>query len=112
MTRHDAAAAKMAALFDPEPEVWGLRGDPYVWRTLRDRLAGTDVPPTTEAATALLRAAFAEVVGVDLDTPESSVYREQYAHGGMSSGVVHLDTWRERLMPMLVERAGLLARAA
>jgi hypothetical protein len=33
------------------------------------------------------------------------VYREQYAHGGMSSGMISLDTWRQRLMPMLAERA-------
>ncbi|MFJ9825237.1 hypothetical protein ACIRSU_12810 [Streptomyces sp. NPDC101160] len=27
-------------------------------------------------------------------------------HGGMSGGMVHLDTWRHRLLPLLVERAG------
>jgi hypothetical protein len=33
------------------------------------------------------------------------VYLEQYAHGGMSSGMISLEAWRQRLMPMLVERA-------
>ncbi|WP_187344132.1 hypothetical protein [Streptomyces sp. 3211.6] len=38
--------------------------------------------------------------------PAPHVYRERYAHGGMSGGMVHLDTWRQRLLPLLVERAG------
>jgi hypothetical protein len=33
------------------------------------------------------------------------MYREQYAHGGMSSGMISLDTWRQRFIPMLAERA-------
>ncbi|MER7515554.1 hypothetical protein [Streptomyces sp. NPDC126499] len=108
----DASAVTMAALFEPEPDRWGLRGDPWVWRALRDRLSATDVPPSADTAAALLRAAFAELVGVDLDTDESSVHRERFAHGGMSSGMVHLDTWRERLMPLLVERARTVSPSA
>ncbi|WP_189600676.1 hypothetical protein [Streptomyces lateritius] len=105
----DAAVATMAVLFDPEPARWGLRGDPHVWRALRDHLSGTAVPPSANGVTALLRAAFSEVVGLDLAEAEASaVYREQYAHGGMSSGMVHLETWRENLMPLLAERAGAL----
>ncbi|WP_369148279.1 hypothetical protein [Streptomyces sp. R44] len=103
---------RMAVLFEPEPGTWGLRGDPYVWRALRDHLAGTDVPPSVLAVDALLRAAFGEVVGVDLASAESSVvHRKRFAHGGMSSGMVHLDTWRERLLPLLVQRAEALLGA-
>jgi hypothetical protein len=35
----------------------------------------------------------------------ASVYLEQYARGGIFSGMTSLDTWRERLMPMLSEEA-------
>ena len=35
-----------------------------------------------------------------------SVHCEGFAHGGMSSGQVHLGTWRERLLPMLANRVG------
>ncbi|MGW6704536.1 hypothetical protein ACWGDE_06555 [Streptomyces sp. NPDC054956] len=109
MAHDDATGLKLAFLFDPEPERWGLRGDPHVWRALRDHLSGTDVPPTVAEVAGLLRAAFSEVVGLDLtDEPASSVYREQYSHGGMSSGMISLDTWRERLMPLLTERARTL----
>jgi len=97
---------KMSELFDPEPRRWGLRGDPYLWRALREHLSGADVPGSAGDVVARLHAAFSELVGVDLASdPASSVHREQYAHGGMSSGMVSLDEWRQRLMPMLVERA-------
>jgi hypothetical protein len=33
------------------------------------------------------------------------------AHGGMSSGMISLDTWRQQLMPILVERARTLLDA-
>ncbi|MEU5709934.1 hypothetical protein [Streptomyces flaveolus] len=103
---HDDTAVLMSDLFDPEPEQWGLRGDPYVWQALRDHLSGTEIPASVDEVISLLRMAFSEVVGVDIVTErESQVYREQYAHGGMSSGFVALHVWRDRLMPMLVDRA-------
>ncbi|MEU9703611.1 hypothetical protein [Streptomyces sp. NPDC047981] len=109
MAHDDAVAVTMASLFDPEPERWGLRGDPHVWRALRDRLSGTDVPASPDEAVALLRTAFSGLVGVDLaHDPASSVYRESFAHGGMSSGMVSLDTWRESLMPLLASRVRAL----
>lgn len=99
-------AVRVSDLFDPEPETWGLRGDPHLWRALRARLAGQDMPTSADELASVLYAAFRELAGTDLTSgPASSVYREQYAHGGMSSGMISLDTWRQRLMPMLFERA-------
>ncbi|MFE5484294.1 hypothetical protein [Streptomyces sp. NPDC056527] len=113
MAHDDAAAVTMACLFDPEPERWGLRGDPYVWRALRDRLSDTEIPASLREAVELLRTTFNELVGVDLvGDPASSVYRKPYAHGGMSSGMVSLDTWRENLMPLLAGRARTLLRSS
>ena len=106
MAHDEAAAIKMADLFDPEPRTWGLRGDPYLWQALREHLSGTDIPASVGEAVALLHAAFGELVGLDLvGDPVPSVYLERYAHGGMSSGMISLDTWRQRFMPMLAERA-------
>ena len=103
---------KLSALFDPEPSRWGLRGDPYLWRALREYLSDQDVPASASEAVALLHAAFSELAGVDLATEQaSSLYLEQYAHGGMSSGMISLDTWRQQLMPMLTERARELLQA-
>lgn len=98
--------ATMAELFDPEPERWGLRGDPHLWRAFRDHLDDRDIPASPAGVAGLLYDAFMDIVGVDLaGHPESSVYREGFAHGGMSSGMISLDTWRDRLIPLLTERA-------
>jgi len=112
MAHEDAAVAEMAGLFDPEPETRGLRGDPYLWRALREHLSETGIPASADGVVSLLHAAFGELAGLDLvsDTA-SSVYRAQYARGGMSSGMISLDTWRQQLMPVLVERARTLLDA-
>ncbi len=103
---------KLSALFDPEPDRWGLRGDPYLWRALRGHLSGTDAPASAAEVAEVLHAAFAELAGVDLASdPASSVYREQYAHGGMTGGMISLDAWRQELMPMLTGRARALLQA-
>jgi hypothetical protein len=99
----------VSALFDPEPERWGLRGDPHLWRALREHLAGTRLPRSADELTGLLHAAFRELTGIDIaGAPASMAYQEQYAHGGMSSGMISVDTWREMLFPLLVDRAGAL----
>ncbi len=101
---------KASVLFEPEPR-WGLRGDPPLWRAMSERLADVDMPDSPEDVARLLRSTFAELAEVDLDDPASSVYREQFNEGGMSRGMVCLDWWRERLMPLLIERAAALSQA-
>jgi hypothetical protein len=99
-------ALPMSALFDPEPSQWGLRGDPHLWRALREHLAGTAIPASGDEVVAVLHAAIGALAGIDLASdPATSAYREQYAHGGMSSGMISLGAWRERLIPLLAERA-------
>ena len=96
----------MAVLFDPEPEQWGLRGDPYAWRALRKHLAKVAFPDNPNEAKVVLRAGFDEVVGVALyarDCPDK-VERPNWDHGDMSGGFVDLQGWRTKLMPLLEER--------
>jgi hypothetical protein len=76
---------RVSDLFDPEPETWGLRGDPHLWRALRARLTDQDLPASTGP----------RLLGVP----------RAVRHSGMSSGMISLETWRQRLMPMLFERA-------
>jgi hypothetical protein len=83
-----------------------VRGDPWLWRALREHLSGTDMPASASEVVSLLHAAFRDLVGLDLASdPAPSVYRKQFAHGGMSSGSISLDTWRQQLVPLLAERA-------
>ena len=97
---------RVGGLFAREPVQWGLRGDPYVWAAMRERLADAPMPSDWFELRTLLYATFREVVGVE---PEESatetVYLEEYALGGTSSGVVHLPTWRDRLIPILIDRS-------
>ncbi|GIH09768.1 hypothetical protein Rhe02_78350 [Rhizocola hellebori] len=109
---HDDTAVNMDDVFKREPASWGLRGDPHVWRALREHLSGQDIPGSADEVASLLNRGFTELVGLDLlSYPASSVYVERYARGGMSSGMVDLDTWRRRLMPLLVKRAQRLLEA-
>jgi hypothetical protein len=100
---------ELSDLFDPEPDQWGLRGDPWVWRAMRAHLAGAYLPPSAGEVTSMLYTAFDRIAAVDLATEtEASVYREEFAHGGMSSGYISIDAWRTRLLPLLIDRAETL----
>ncbi|KRC62462.1 hypothetical protein ASE14_01080 [Agromyces sp. Root81] len=100
----------MQELFSPAPFQWGLRGDPHVWLAMKERLGATPSPADALLAEVLLIDTFNDVVGVDVRDQhgDTSVYREEFAHGGMSSGQVHVEGWRERLIPLLVSRAAEL----
>ncbi|MFL5383842.1 MAG: hypothetical protein ACJ8GN_15080 [Longimicrobiaceae bacterium] len=95
--------APAAALFREEPARWGLRGDPWLWREMRERFERVACPATPEAVAALAGGAFAELTGVPLSHPEP-VYVERYDHGGMSGGHVDPRFWRETALPLLQSR--------
>lgn len=84
-----------------------------MWTALEARLAGLRIPDDKRALEELLVVTFNDIVGVDLmnedfweqgESGDSGVYREEFAHGGMSSGFVCLEVWRDRLIPLLVSR--------
>lgn len=92
--------------FDVVHRQWGLRGDPHVWRAMRDRLADVPTPGGADAVRAAYVGTFDQIVGVDLDRePEPRVFRKELDHGGMSGGHVDLEWWRTKGLPLLVERA-------
>lgn len=92
--------------FDVLHRQWGLRGDPHTWEAMRDRLAGVPTPDDADAVRSAYAAAFAEVTGIDLDTEtQDAVHRPHLDHGGMSGGQVDLRWWRDKGLPLLVERA-------
>ena len=96
----------MGSLFTPEPEQWGLRGDPHLWRALREALKEASIPATREAVASLLLGHIKDLTDVDvLLERQDAVYREAFANGGMSSGQIHIPTWRDRLIPLLISRA-------
>ena len=107
-----APAGTVADLFDPEPSTWGLRGDPYVWRSLRTMLAKRVLPSSERELVEILRSSFRWLTGNDLDDPTTDrIYREELARGGMTSGQVDLEVWRNILVPLLIERWRIVAPA-
>ncbi len=96
----------MGSLFTPEPEQWGLRGDSQLWRAPREALEETSIPATDDAVASLLVDRIKDLTDVVIRLErQEAVYREELAHGGMSSGQIHIPTWRDRLIPLLIARA-------
>ena len=93
----------IANLFDPEPEQWGLRGDPYLWRELRDRLTGIDAPDSEAELQELLSVEFESATGYPLSF-EGVIVIDRFKKGGMSSGGISTEFWSSKAIPMLVQR--------
>lgn len=92
-----------AALFQPEPARWGLRGDPWLWREMKERLATVPLPRTAEDVAAIVRAEFERLTGQPVSHPET-IYVERHSHGGMTSGMVWPEFWRDTAIPLLQRR--------
>jgi len=90
-------------LFEPEPDQWGLRGDPYLWKELKEQLGVAPAPDTEQELVALLGQTIEELVGEPL-AKDGQFYVERFAHGGMSSGWVSGEWWLRMGIPLLVER--------
>ena len=54
-----------------EPDQWGLRGDPLLWRELRERFSDSGIPKTAAQFTDELVRAFEELTGGQLFSDES-----------------------------------------
>ncbi|MFV3412258.1 hypothetical protein ACQCLI_17605 [Pseudomonas nitroreducens] len=93
----------VAELFREEPLYWGLRGDPYLWWEMAEQFVEIPLPASEAELVQLLTELFEQLAGVQLDHP-THVYLPRHAHGGMSSGMISNQFWRERALPLLVER--------
>jgi hypothetical protein len=90
-------------LMTPEPQQWGLRGDPYLWIEMVNHLATTKMPDSTDDLIAIIEKAFCELTAYPI-ARRDSFFIEKYSHGGMSSGHVDPQFWKNTLIPLLVER--------
>lgn len=96
----------IADLFAEEPAQWGLRGDPYLWRAMREYFAAVPLPPRVSALEEKIAHAFLVLSGQPLSAPDN-FYAPQFAHGGMSSGYISPEYWRVRALPLLRKRYGI-----
>ncbi len=83
-----------------KPEQWGLRGDPYLWREIHQKLIDEGMPTDEQLFAQKVEATFAELTGSTLNR-DDSIFVERYSHGGMSSGHVDPKWWRETGIPLL-----------
>lgn len=90
-------------LFEDEPGQWGLRGDPYLWKELREYMASAKEPASEQEFEQLFEEAFLRLTGESL-SPGKEIFIERYSFGGMSSGYVSSDFWLEEVLPMLRRR--------
>ena len=97
------ALVKASSLFDPEPAGWGLRGDPYFWRYLKDRLAAADLPANPDQLEAFIRREHFRLSGKEL-TRKSIAVVGRFSHGGMTSGGISGEWWIQTGIPLLRAR--------
>ncbi len=103
--------ATMGAIFRDKPQQWGLRGDPFLWVEMKRQLKTTPLPVSPEAARAIVEGVFAMLTGHPISDTEP-FFIERYSHGGMSSGYISPEFWRECAMPLLLSRYQALVATA
>src|SRR5215216_6863897 len=94
---------KLSELFNEPPAQWNLRGDPQLWREMKETIDKYEFPGTEELFRALLGQIFQQLTGTPL-TEREPVFIEKYSHGGMSSGYISPKFWVEQIIPLLVSR--------
>jgi len=93
----------IADFFNEEPIQWGLRGDPYLWRDMKQQLIKINCPDSVEKFIEIIETAFQNLTGHPISC-EDFIGIEKYSHGGMSSGCVDPKFWREKAIPLLKKR--------
>ena len=94
---------KVSDLFRDPELAWGLRGDPFLWEALEKRFQGVELPCTSIELVQMVENEYRIITGqaIEIDT---YVYVKELAHGGMSSGHICPEYWRDSAIPLLVER--------
>lgn len=96
--------ATVVDLFSPIPESWGYRGDVFLWLEMKAALNNVPIPDQEMDLCWLIAAQYHALTGSSMLT-EAEVHVPRLARGGMSSGMVSGEFWRETLVPLLQHRA-------
>lgn len=102
ISRHGEPAT-FGELFRYEPMAWGFRGDPHLWAEMRDYLAEWLLPRSVEELDKRIRYAFLSLTGASIDST-TTIFLEKYDKGGMSSGHIDPNFWRDNALPQLREQ--------
>lgn len=93
----------ISELFEEEPIQWGLRGEPLLWRELKEAFKEIDIPSTPQALQLLIEKAYEKSTGYSIDHQES-FHIERFRSHGMSSGSISPTFWIKTAIPLLVTR--------
>jgi hypothetical protein len=94
---------KIAIIFEEEPIQWGLRGDPFLWRELKERLKEIEMPKTPELLKKLIEKEYEEATGYPI-THNENFGIERFRSHGMSSGGIAPEFWVTTAIPLLISR--------
>lgn len=101
----DVGGATIGSLFDRAVAQWGMRGDPYLWRELRSRLADAPLPPDRFTVRARILAEAQDVLGEPLTPWGEPLHVPAFDPGhGMSAGMVDRSWWIRTGLPILLDR--------
>ena len=95
----------VSVIFTPEPDQWGLRGDPFLWQLLKERYQAVELPYPPKVLREEILRIFAGLTG-ELPAPDKRYYVERFAktHVGMSTGWISGGFWLDTDIPLLMER--------
>lgn len=94
---------KIATIFEEEPIQWGLRGDPFLWRELKERLKNIDMPETSELLQNLIEKEYEVATGYPI-THKENFCIDRFRSHGMSSGGISPKFWIKSAIPLLLAR--------
>ncbi|MDE6728681.1 MAG: hypothetical protein K2J80_12200 [Oscillospiraceae bacterium] len=95
----------VSEIFVEEPQQWGLRGDPFLWRYLMEQYGAVAVPYPIDDLKRNITAAFERFAGEPLVL--GCICRApKFAktHVGMSTGGLSGDFWLQTAIPLLSKR--------
>lgn len=95
----------VSSIFSPEPDQWGLRGDPFLWEHLEKEYQTVTLPYSPKAFREDVFRVFSELTG-EFPALGKHFYVKQFAknHVGMSTGWLSGDFWLCTAIPLLTKR--------
>ena len=100
--RNKIMRQSVSEIFDERPVQWGFRGDPYLWDEMAKSFSTIDITCSKSQFTVLFKEFFLELTNHAFEG--DYIFVEDFAHGGMSSGMVSIEFWKEKGLPLLLER--------
>jgi len=94
---------KVSEIFEEEPIQWGLRGDPFLWRELKEKMIRVEMPASPEELQALIEREYEKSTGQSISNMKN-IGAERFKSHGMSSGGVCPEFWVTRGIPLLISR--------